>query len=146
MHTSILAFIIKGIFEEETHVINKKSTLVYFFLISLSSIAVLVLININLLYSFPELSIISYLKVILLIIFYTFIWCFYSYLEVFFGRENKNIYKLYLALLSAVIFIVLVSILNIGFLEKLSISMVISVLIPLIVSLKILKKRGYKLI
>ncbi len=146
MHTSILAFVIKKIFEEETLSINKKTFLTYSILIVLSSLAVFVLINANILYSFPELSLMKYLKIILLIIFYTLIWCLYSYFEIFFSRENKNIIKLYLALIGALAFFVIVKVLNIGFLEKLTIAMAFSITVSFITSLIILKKRGYKLL
>ena len=86
------------------------------------------------------------IQIIGLIIGSTFFWCLFSYFEIYYSRENKNIIKMYLAIFNGIAFILIFNVLNAGYLERISLSMFASTLLTLIISLIILKKRNYKLI
>ena len=83
--------------------------------------------------------------IISLIVGYTFLWCLYSYFEIYYSRENKNIIKMYLALINGVIFVAIFSLVNLGYLERITLAMFVSTFITLIISLIILKSKKYRI-
>lgn len=143
MHTSIVAFIIKDIYLEKQKEISKKAFLKYLVFILLSSCVVVFIIFLN--WQFKSINISSnrILLVSIVIVVYTALWCVYSYLEMLYSRENKNIIKLYLAIVNAIVFAIVLSLFSIPFLEKVIYAMAASIIISLFVSIIILKKRGY---
>jgi len=79
------------------------------------------------------------------IVAYTYLWCLVSYLELYFSRENKNIFKLYLACINVVIFVSILSIGSMAYLDKIIIAMFASTLATFGTSVLLLKYRKYYL-
>ena len=143
-HTSVLAFIIKDIYVVGDDKEIKKSNLYkYLFLITASTAAVLCLIFGY--FSFYDYNFENFVFVVASIITYTYFWCIVSYLEIYYSRENKNIIKLYLACFNGLIFISVLLIDSLGYLEKITTAMFLSTFITMIVSLIILKRSKYYL-
>lgn len=143
-HSSIWAFIIKDIYvEKNLLVISRNMLYKYLGFLTLVLVFVLIVTEIYLLYNYVDLFRASFISA--LIIGQTFCACIYAYLEMHYGRENKNIIKLYLALFSAFVFIMLLIFLDLGFLEKISIAMFVSTFTSLLLSIFVLYKRNYKI-
>lgn len=143
MHASIVAFIIKDIYLEKQKEINLNSFLKYLIFLVLSTVVVVFIVYLN--WKFKEVNIDPQRAILVsgLIIGYTILWCIYSYLETFFSRENKNIIKLYLAILNSVVFALIIYFSTSQFLEKIAFAMILSIAVSLVASLIILKQRGY---
>lgn len=142
-HSAILGFLSKEIFvsgaEKEIKIDLFKK---YLFLLVLSVSGVSVLIGGYYTYSNITYDILN----VVLIIGFTFFWSISSYLELYYSREGKNIIKLYLAIFNGMIFILLLNLLRVGFLEKVTISMGLSSFLTFAFSAVILKKRKFKLV
>jgi O-antigen/teichoic acid export membrane protein len=145
-HAAIIGYLMKEIFVAgELLVIKKKVFLKYIGLL-LSSVSIVVLIIAGAIFYYGINFEVSFVfKIVSLIIGFTFSWCVFSYFEIYYSRENKNIIKLYLALVNGASFILIFNLLNMGYLERITLSMFVSTLLTLITSLIVLKKRGYKL-
>ncbi len=143
-HTSILAFIVKDIYTNGSEKEIKKSALMkYIIFITASTIFVILLV-------FCYLEIYNYnfknfMFVLSGIVAYTYLWCLVSYLELYFSRENKNIFKLYLACINVVIFVSILSIGSMAYLDKIIIAMFASTLATFGTSVLLLKYRKYYL-
>lgn len=144
-HSSIFAFVIKDMYvEKNLFVISRNILFKYLSFLTLALVFVLIVTEVYLLYNYVHMfraSIISGL-----IIGQTFFACIYAYLEMHYGRENKNIIKLYLALFNALVFIMLLVLLDIDFLERISIAMFMSTFTSLLLSIFVLYKRNYKIV
>lgn len=144
-HSSIWAFIIKDIYvEKNLYVIKRNLLFKYLGFLALALVFVVVITKVYLVYNYVDLFRASTISA--LIIGQTFFACIYAYLEMHYGRENKNIIKLYLALFSGTVFITLLIVLNINFLERISIAMFVSTFASLLLSIFVLYKRNYKLV
>ena len=145
-HAAIIGYLMKELFVSgELLVINKKIFLKYIGLL-LTSVAMVVLIVVGvIMHSGSNFEFNFVFKIVSLIIGFTFSWCVFSYFEIYYSRENKNIIKLYLALINGVSFILIFNFLKMGYLERITLSMFASTLLTLITSLIILNNRGYKL-
>lgn len=143
-HSSLWAFLIKDVYvDKNLLVINKGILLKYMVILTFTFLMILMITGVYLVYSYDDLSRVSFIS--FLIIGQTFLACIYAYLELHYGRENKNIIKLYLALFSGSLFVVLLIVLNMSFLERFSIAMFVSTLTSLLLSIFVLYKRNYKL-
>jgi len=143
-HSSIFAFVIKDMYvEKNLFVISRNILFKYLSFLTLALVFVTIITEIYLFYNYVHLFRASIISV--LIIGQTFLACIYSYLEMHYGRENKNIIKLYLALFSAFVFIILLILLDINFLERISIAMFMSTFTSLLLSIFVLYKRNYKI-
>ncbi|PKB42613.1 hypothetical protein AX016_0781 [Cellulophaga sp. RHA19] len=143
-HSSLWAFLIKDVYvDKNLLVINKGILLKYMVILTFTFLMILMITGVYLVYSYEDLSRVSFIS--FLIIGQTFLACIYAYLELHYGRENKNIIKLYLALFSGSLFVVLLIVLNMSFLERFSIAMFVSTLTSLLLSIFVLYKRNYKL-
>ena len=144
-HSSLLAFFIRDIYIEKNHkTINISLFSRYFFLLLITLLLIGSAI-VGYLVVWENESLFSRSVLIsLLLIGYTFISCMFSYFELYYGRENKNIIRLILALIMAGIFILLFNFIQTELLLKLSASMFLSALISFLLSLGILYKRNYK--
>lgn len=146
-HSSLLAYFIKELYSAEDILsIKKKILLKYLFLLMTSVILVGFVIAAYLIYNVDVYDLKRAFMVSGLIIIYSFLSCFFSYLEMHYGRENKNIIKLYLAIFIGVLFMSIFHILKIEFLERITTAMFVSIFTALILSIIILYKRKYKLI
>ncbi|MEZ4792893.1 MAG: hypothetical protein R2783_05385 [Gelidibacter sp.] len=143
-HASVLAFMIKEMFvsghEKE---IQKGILFKYLLLLTASTFAVLAMIIGYLVYYDYEFG--NVVFIVLAITIYTYIWCITSYLETYYSRENKNSIKLYLALINGFFFILILSLKDFGYLERITLAMLVSTSITLMASIVILKKRKYYL-
>ena len=146
-HSSLWAFLIKDIYIEK-NVLHIRKNILYKYLAFLSLVlfVVFVFTSIYLLYNYREVGFYRPFRITSLIIGQTFLGCIYAYLELHYGRENKNIIKLYLAIFGALIFISIIALLQIDFLERISIAMFVSTLVSLLLSIFILYKRNYKIV
>lgn len=143
-HSSIWAFIVKDIYvEKNLFVIERKMLYKYLVFLTLASVFVIIVNQLFLVYNYVDLLRAS--TVSALIIGQTFFACIHAYLEMHYGRENKNIIRLYLAIFSGTVFIVLLMVLNMNFLERISIAMFVSTFATLLLSIFVLYRRNYKL-
>jgi hypothetical protein len=143
-HSAVLAFLSKEIYiSEGLRVISKKSLYKYLSFLFVPIVLVCFLLYVSLYFDKTVYDTDALMYVVISIVLYTVIWCIYSYFEMYFSRENKNIIKLYLALGNGIIFITLLNILPWSFLERITFTMFISTSITLLISLYILKKRDY---
>lgn len=143
-HSSIWAFIIKDIYiEKNIYAIKKDLLFKYLGFLILALVFVMVITEIYLVYNYVDLLRASTISA--LIIGQTFFACIYAYLEMHYGRENKNIIKLYLALFGGAVFITFIFVSNENFLERISIAMFASTFTSLLLSIFVLYKRNYKL-
>jgi ABC-type amino acid transport system permease subunit len=115
----------------------------YLVFLTLASVFVIIVNQLFLVYNYVDLLRVS--TVSALIIGQTFFACIHAYLEMHYGRENKNIIRLYLAIFSGTVFIVLLMVLNMNFLERISIAMFVSTFATLLLSIFVLYRRNYKL-
>ncbi|PQV49652.1 hypothetical protein CLV33_103290 [Jejuia pallidilutea] len=146
-HSSVWAFLVKDIYVEKNVLHIRKSILYkYLILLSFALFMVVIIASFLLSYNYVGNSLYRSLKISFLIIGQTFLGCIYAYLEVHYGRENKNIIKLYLAIFGALIFVTILVLLQIDFLERISIAMFASTLVSLLLSMFILYKRNYKMV
>lgn len=145
-HSSLLAFFVKELYTVENVLHVKKNTLYKYVTLLMSSIAFVVAITaIYLYFNKDKHDLDRAVLVSSLIILYTFMSCILAYLEMHYGRENKNIIKLYIAGFLGVIFILLLYTVKLDFLEKITLSMFVSTFAALLLSVFILYKRNYKL-
>ena len=143
-HSSVLAFLSKEIYiSKGLRVISKKSLYKYLSFLFAPVMLVSILLFLYFYFDQTEYDTNALAFVVLFIVAYTIFWCIYSYFEIYFSRENKNIIKLYLALANGLIFIILLNFLPWNFLEKITFTMFTSTTITLLISLFVLKKRGY---
>ncbi|WP_405574686.1 hypothetical protein [Winogradskyella sp. Asnod2-B02-A] len=146
-HSSLLAYMVKSIYVEKNILgINKSILFKYLGLLIMTMIIVMLISGIYLVYNYDQDNVQRPIFITTLIIVQTFMSCVYAYLELNYGRENKNIIKLYLAIFGAVLFFSLLMFLKIDFLEKIAIAMFISTFASLLLSVTILYKRNYKLV
>lgn len=146
-HSSLLAYMVKSIYVEKNILgINKSILFKYLGLLIITMIIVMLISGIYLVYNYDQNNVQRPIFIATLIILQTFMSCVYAYLELNYGRENKNIIKLYLAIFGAVLFFSLLMFLKIDFLEKIAIAMFISTFASLLLSVAILYKRNYKLV
>lgn len=146
-HSSLLAYMVKAIYiEKNLMAINKNILLKYLGLLTITMIIVMIISMVYLIYNYDLNNVLRPLLIATLIIVQTFLSCIYAYLELNYGRENKNIIKLYLAVFGAILFFSLLWILKIDFLEKIAIAMFISTFASLLLSVVILYKRNYRLV
>ena len=146
-HSSLLAYMVKSIYVEKNILgINKSILFKYLGLLIMTMIIVMLISGIYLVYNYDQDNVQRPIFIATLIIVQTFMSCVYAYLELNYGRENKNIIKLYLAIFGAVLFFSLLMFLKIDFLEKIAIAMFISTFASLLLSVTILYKRNYKLV
>ena len=146
-HGAIIGYLMKEIFVSgELLNINRKVFLKYFGLLLISVIMVVLIIAGFMYFNGNKYETGFLIQIIGLLIGYTFFWCIFSYFEIYYSRENKNVIKMYLAIFNGIAFILIFNILNNTYLERITLSMFASTLLTLIVSLIVLKKRNYKLI
>jgi O-antigen/teichoic acid export membrane protein len=146
-HGAIIGYLMKEIFVSgELLNINRKVFLKYFGLLLVSVIMVVLIITGFMYFNGTSYETGFLIQIIGLLVGYTFFWCIFSYFEIYYSRENKNIIKMYLAIFNGIVFILIFNILDNAYLERITLSMFVSTLLTLIVSLIILKKRNYKLI
>jgi len=142
-HSSLVAFLIKELYLSRQLEIKTKLFLKYLVMLFLSSIAVILILTAN--WYFYNIKVDTD-KIILIssaLVGYNFFWCIYSYLEIYYSIENKNIIKLYLAVLNGIVFIVVLNFLPVPFLERVTIGMLLSILVSLAATGIILKRRKY---
>ncbi|UOB19418.1 hypothetical protein [Abyssalbus ytuae] len=144
-HTSIVAFLMKDLYLENMKKINLKRFFKYFLFLLLSVVGVVILICLNWYHKEILISRLRVFQVSILMIGYTILWCIYSFLEIFYSRENKNIIKLYLAIVNAIVFIIVINGFSMSLLDRIVYAMMSSVFIALICSIIVLKQRGYYL-
>lgn len=143
-HASIHAFILKDVYMSKgIRVISKRSLYKYlsflFFPVAFVSIVLFIYFYFD--QTIYDTNALVY--VVSFIVAYTIFWCIYTYFEMYYSRENKNIIKLYLAIGNGMIFMVLLNFLPWNFLEKITFTMFTSTTITLLISLFVFKKRGY---
>jgi O-antigen/teichoic acid export membrane protein len=144
-HASILAYMIKEMYVSgKLQEIQKGIFIKYLVLLSVSTFSVFIIIIGYWIYYDYEFNNIAY--IVFAITLYTYIWCITSYLETYYSRENKNSIKLYLAIINAVFFVLILSLKDYGYLERITLAMLVSTFITLVTSIIILKKRKYYLV
>ena len=145
-HGALLAFMTKEIYISGDILEIKKNLLKKYLAALVSSIFCVLCLTIGyFLYNDVHYDLNRLILVLTFIIGYTFIWCFASFLEVYYSRENKNKIKLYLAITNAICFVGILNISGLGYLEKITAAMFFSTLVTFIISLAVLKHRKYYL-
>ncbi|GAA4941888.1 hypothetical protein GCM10023314_13640 [Algibacter agarivorans] len=143
-HSSLWAFIIKDIYvEKNLFLIKRRVFYKYLTFLTFALVMILMVTGAYIVYNYTSFQRVSCISV--LIIGQTFFACIYAYLEMYYGRENKNIIKLYLAIFSGSIFIAIITLVKIDFLERISIAMFVSTFASLLLSVFVLYKRNYKI-
>lgn len=146
-HSSLWAYLIKDVYVKgRLNEIHKGILFKYLSFLSLALLAVSLIAFGYLLFNFDGPNLQRSTIISSLIIAQTFFGCILAYLELHYGRENKNIITLYLAILSAVIFVSILTVVEIDILLRISIAMFISTFVTLMVSVLILKRRNYKIV
>ena len=146
-HSSILAYLIKEIYvDNDLLSINKNILFKYIRFLTVALLIVSFLAVLYLTFGFDGENSIRAITVTCLIIAQTFFACIVAYLESHYGRENKNIITLYLALFGAVVFILILTFLKVDFLLRVSIAMFFSTLASFLASVFVLKSRNYKMV
>lgn len=146
-HSAILGFLMKDIFVKGDVLSIKKSILFKYLFLLFSAVIAVAVVVIGYFYMFGNSYDVGFLLLnISLIVGYTFLWCVYSYFEVYYSRENKNTIKMYLAIINGIIFITIFNLLPYDYIVRITLSMFVSTLITLLISIIILKKRNYKLV
>lgn len=145
-HTAIFAFVLKEIYMSGKLLEIKKSILKKYILLILFSAVCVFFLNIGY-FTFLDIeySFNKFLFVLTLMILYVLIWCLGSYFEVYYSRENQNKIKLFLAIINGVLFMAVLNISKLDYLERIVFAMLVSTLITFIVSLLVLKRRKYYL-
>ncbi|MDO1502195.1 hypothetical protein Q2T40_18840 [Winogradskyella maritima] len=143
MHTSILSYFAKDIFIGETYGIQKKYFNKYIILLTTTMLVILFLVVGYVAYSYE--TAVRELTISVLLVVGTYFSCVIAYLEVHYSRENKNIFKLYLAILSGAIFMFVLWTYNNDFLSSFALAMNLSAFGCLTITVWILYKRNYKL-
>jgi len=144
-HSSLLAFFVKSVYNEEQLLgVNKRVLKKYLGVLLLSTLFVSAATGIYLMLNYDSDAILRPVFIAFLIICYTLMSCIIAYLEMHYGRENKNIIKLYLALFLGILFTLALKLLDYNLLEKITIAMFISTFVVLITSITVLYKRGYR--
>lgn len=82
---------------------------------------------------------------VILFSLYTLFWCFYSYLEMYYARINRNRIKLYLTFAILMVFIGILNLLPFDLLYNIAFAMFCSIFIGLILNIIILKKLKFRL-
>lgn len=145
-HGAIIGYLMKELFVSGDLLVIKKGVFLKYLGLLLSSVGAVVLIIGGAVFYYGSSFDLSFVfKIVSLIIGYTFSWCVFSYFEIYYSRENKNIIKLYLAIINGLSFILIFNLLSTGYLERITLSMFASTLLTLIISIIFLKKRGYTL-
>ncbi|OBQ54934.1 hypothetical protein VQ01_09310 [Tamlana sp. s12] len=143
-HSSVWAFILKDLYVDKNLLtINKHLFYKYLMFLLLAFGIVLFVTEIYILKNY--INVFRTSCIALLIIGQTFFACIFAYLEMYYGRENKNIIKLYLALFNALVFLFVLMAFNLDFLERISLAMFISTFTSLLLSVFVLYKRNYNL-
>jgi O-antigen/teichoic acid export membrane protein len=146
-HSAVIGYLMKDIFVSGELLIIKKNVFLKYISLLFTSVFMVVLITMSYMYfNGNDYEPYFLIQIVTLIIGYTFFWCIFSYFEIYYSRENKNIIKMYLAIFNGIVFIIIFNLLKTGYLERISLSMFASTLLTLLISLIILKKRNYKLI
>lgn len=86
-------------------------------------------------------------KIVLIFLFsmYTLLWCFYSYLEMYYARVNRNHIKMYLTFGILFIFIVTLKSLPFGLVYNIACAMFVSILMGLIANILVLRQLKFRL-
>lgn len=146
-HSAILGFLMKDIFVTGDLLSIKKSILFKYVFLLFSAVIAVAVIVVGYFYIFGNTYEVGFLLLNLsLIVGYTFLWCVYSYFEIYYSRENKNTIKMYLAIINGIIFITIFNMLSYDYIVRITLAMFVSTLITLLISIIILKKRNYKLV
>lgn len=75
---------------------------------------------------------------------YTLVWCINSLFEMYYSRINKNIYRLYFAILNGLIFLIIMALMPLSFLFKLSLALLISSSVILLFTIYYLKRLKFQ--
>ncbi|PCJ23214.1 MAG: hypothetical protein COA97_12105 [Flavobacteriales bacterium] len=146
-HVAIVGYLMKELFVSgELLVIKRKIFLKYLALLFTSVFIVIFIIMGYLYFNENDYDPKFLFQIISLIIGYTFFWCIFSYFEIYYSRENKNIIKMFLAIFNGIVFIIIFNIIKAGYLERITLSMFVSTMLTFLLSLIILKKRNYKFV
>jgi len=86
-------------------------------------------------------------KIVLIVLFsmYTLLWCFYSYLEMYYARINRNRIKMYLTFAILFVFIFALKFLPFELLHNIAYAMFLSIFVGLIATIVVLKKLNFRL-
>lgn len=145
-HSSLLAFFVKELYTIDDLFHIKKKLLFKYLSMLMTSVALVAVVSALYLFLNKEnLDLGRAATISSLIIIYTLMSCILAYLEMHYGRENKNIIKLYIAVFLGAVFMLLLYMINLDFLEKITLSMFVSTFAALLLSVFILYKRNYKL-
>ncbi len=145
-HGAIIGFLMKELFISGDLLVIQRGVFLKYIGLLMTSVLGVVCIIMGYIYFFGNDYELNFLiQIVSLIIGYTFFWCVFSYFEIYYSRENKNIIKLYLALINGASFVLIFNLLEMGYLERITLSMFASTLLTLITSFIILRSRGYKL-
>ena len=146
-HSAILGFLMKELFVSGDLLAIKKSILFKYVFLLFSAVIVVVMTIISYFYIYTSGFTTDVLLLnIGLIVGYTFMWCIYSYFEIYYSRENKNIIKLYLALTNGAVFITVFNLIQGDYLHRITLAMFLSTFATLLLSMFILKRRNYQLV
>jgi len=146
-HSALWAYLIKDVYVEGNLLVISKNILYkYLSFLSVALFMVAVVTGVYVFYNFSGSMLTRSIFISCLIIGQTFFSCIFAYLELHYGRENKNIINLYLAIFSAIIFVSLLTFLKTDFLIRIVIAMFVSTFAALLLSIFVLHKRKYKIV
>jgi hypothetical protein len=137
-HTSIIAYYGKQIYTDTKNEVNKRIFVLYsLFIIGATLLSVFILYLFNLL---PSFETIKFDISMFLILAYTILHCFISFFEMYFSKQDKNVYILLYSLISCTIYLFLLFFIGVKGVSSLSLYMVICMTINIILVLTKLKK------
>jgi len=146
-HSAIIGFLMKELFVSGDLLAIKKNILYKYIMLLFSAVIGVSVVATGYFYFFGSSFSLDVLFLnIGLIIGYTFMWCVYSYFEIYYSRENKNIIKLYLAITNGLLFILIFNVVEFNYIERITLAMFLSTFVTLLLSMFILRRRNYKLV
>lgn len=146
-HSAIIGFLMKELFVSGDLLAIKKNILYKYIMLLFSAVIGVSVVATGYFYFFGSSFSLDVLFLnIGLIIGYTFMWCVYSYFEIYYSRENKNIIKLYLAITNGLLFILIFKVVEFNYIERITLAMFLSTFVTLLLSMFILRRRNYKLV
>jgi len=146
-HASLVGFYAKTILTGEDQMkISAKILKLYTGILFLSCVFVVSMMLFYQIYVIHEYNWGDKFLLVILFSLYTLFWCFYSYLEMYYARINRNRIKLYLTFVILVIFIIAIEFLQFNLLQNIALAMFLSILGGLMVNIWVLKRMKFSLI
>lgn len=145
-HASLVGFYAKSILAgEDLFQISTRIMKLYVGTLTLTAIVVVSATVVYQIYIMRQVDFGEKILITALFSMYTLCWCFYSYLEMYYARINRNRIKLYLTFAILFVFIVVLKFLNLGLLQNIAFAMFFSILVGFVANILVLKRLNFRL-